>query len=80
MRAVDIMVKITRSPTRCFLVRMDRKADIAKMRDQVARRLYSKAMATVLTSGSLAAEVPSAECGLVKSDLILTEHSASWEA
>jgi len=77
---MDIMVKITRSPTRCFLVRVEDRGGLKEIRSQVGRRLYSKAIATVLTRGRLAAEVPIAECGLVKAGLILTEESASWEA
>lgn len=76
---MKILIVISQGARQSFLVRLHTEKLRREVRDLVARRKNSLAMATALSKGRLEKEVACHEIHRVEADLMLSEDSANWD-
>jgi DNA-binding transcriptional regulator LsrR (DeoR family) len=73
-----ILIIGQRSPQRLLITLPDRKA-IENVIALVSRQQHSQAIISALTSGSFEKEITADQAHNTAADMILSEHSASWD-
>lgn len=74
-----VLIIVARDPHHSFLVRLHTEKLRREVRDLVARRKNSLAMAMALSKGRFEKEVACHEIHDVEADLLISERSVSWD-
>jgi hypothetical protein len=77
---MKVIVIITRSPTYCFMFDISRRDCQAAVRGLAGRGRYSDAILAAMSGGDYVGQVPIEDMGRRGADLVITEHSAHWDA
>ena len=76
---MKVLIIIARDPHHSFLVKLHTEQLKREIRNLIARRKNSLAMATVLSKGRFEKEVTIDEIHGIKADLLLSENRVSWD-
>jgi hypothetical protein len=75
-----VAVIITRSPNYCFMLNILRRGCAERVRSLAGRGRYPDAILAALSGGEYAGEIRIDDLGRRTADLVITEHSAHWDA
>lgn len=76
---MKVLINIRSGLPQRYLVHLLTKAAIKEVRNLISNERYAQAMVAAFTKGKLERQVSEEELPGVEADLIISEHSASWD-